>query len=180
MPRPPVPASLVSAWPDAIPGTAFSVKGRGGDVVVLLVAVGPVRPGPGVRSAAMTALERVQLAVTGLMVFLVLVMAAIAGRSLFGSWDIVVHGGVGNGLFLLAMVAAFLSFATNAPGRIVIGAMAFMLLAFVQIGLGYVGRDTIEAAVWHVPNGVLLMGIATFQLGTLLSVRQPPDPGATT
>jgi hypothetical protein len=116
-----------------------------------------------------TTLERIQLIVSGLLAALVLVMAVIAGRSLFGTWDIVVHGGIGNGVFVLAIVAAVLSFATDGPGRIVVGAMAFLLLSFAQIGLGYVGRDTLEAAAWHVPNGVLLMAIATFQFATLLA-----------
>lgn len=127
----------------------------------------------------MSTSERIQLYVTATSVVLVLVMAAIAGNSeaLFGSWDIAVHGGVGNLLFLLSLVAAFLSFSTEAPGRVVIGAMAFMLLSFVQIGLGYVGRDTVEAAAWHIPNGVLLMGISTFQFATLLGLsRQDPGP----
>jgi len=125
----------------------------------------------------MTISQRVQLVVTGLSAVLVLIMALIAGRSttLFGTWDIVVHGGIGNLVFMLAVVAAVLSFTSEAPGRVVIGAMAFMLLSFVQIGLGYVGRDTLEAAAWHIPNGVLLMGIVTFQLTTLLSMRDAAD-----
>ena len=121
-----------------------------------------------------TRLERAQLALTGLIGVLVLVMAAMAGRSLFGSFDIVIHGGVGNAVFLLAIVAVLLAFATDAPGGIVVGAMALLLLSFVQIGLGYVGRDTAEAAAWHLPNGVLLMGIAAFQFARLLGV----SPGA--
>jgi hypothetical protein len=123
----------------------------------------------------MTTAERIQIVITGLLVFLVLVTATIAGRSLSGFWDIAVHGGVGNAIFAIAVVAAVLSFSTDAPGRVVIGAMAFMLLSFVQIGLGYVGRDTLEAAAWHIPNGVLLMGVATFQFATLLGMRRA-DP----
>ena len=115
-----------------------------------------------------------QLALTGLLAVLVLVLAVIAGRSLFGTWNIVVHGVIGNGVFALAVVAAGLSFATDGPGRVVVGAMAFLLLAFAQVGLGYVGRDTAEAAAWHVPNGVLLMGISTFQFATLLADRRAP------
>jgi hypothetical protein len=127
-----------------------------------------------VPAASPTRLEQVQLGVTGLLALLVLVMAVTAGRSnkLFGTWDIVVHGGIGNAVFTLAIVAAVLSFATNAKGGIVIGAMAFLLLSFAQVGLGYVGRDTLEAAAWHIPNGVLLMGIATFQFATLLADRR--------
>jgi hypothetical protein len=50
--------------------------------------------------------------------------------------------------------------------------MAFLLLSFAQIGLGYIGRDTAEAAAWHIPNGVLLMAIVTFQLANLMTLRQ--------
>ncbi|MEL7206699.1 MAG: hypothetical protein AAGK32_00440 [Actinomycetota bacterium] len=128
-------------------------------------------------AAGRPALETAQLAITGLMAVLVLVMAAIAGRSLFGTADIVIHGFIGNGVFALALVAALLAFVTEAPGRIVIGAMAFLLLTFAQVGLGYVGRDTLEAAAWHIPNGVLLMGIATFQFASLLGERRGRGPG---
>lgn len=131
------------------------------------------QPAPDRAPSRPTALERVQLIVTALMAALVVVTAAIAGRSLFGDWDIVIHGGIGNALFVLAIAAAVLSFATDAPGRVVVGAFAFLLLSFAQIGLGYLGRDTAEAAAWHVPNGVLLMGIVTFQLATLLDLRRP-------
>lgn len=130
------------------------------------------QPAPDRARSRPTPLERVQLIVTALMAALVVVTAAIAGRSLFGDWDIVIHGGIGNALFVLAIAAAVLSFATDAPGRVVVAAFAFLLLSFAQIGLGYLGRDTAEAAAWHVPNGVLLMGIVTFQLATLLDLRR--------
>ena len=100
---------------------------------------------------------------TVISVGLVLVLAVIAGSSstLFGTWDIEVHGYVGNLVFLLAAVMVVLSFLTQTRGVVVGVAVAFAGLTFVQIGLWYVGRETLEAAAWHVPNGVLLMGIAT-------------------
>ncbi len=107
------------------------------------------------------------LAITSMV--LVLVMAAIAGRStvLFGTWNIEIHGYLGNLLFLIAVVMVVLSFMTQTRGVVVGHAVAFAALVFVQIGLGYVGRETIEAAAWHIPNGVLLMGIATAHVSLL-------------
>ena len=41
------------------------------------------------------------------------------------------------------------------------------MLTFAQVGLGYVGREQLEAAAWHIPNGVLLMALSTYQFATL-------------
>jgi hypothetical protein len=94
-------------------------------------------------------------------------MAAIAGNHLFGSWDIEVHGWIGNGVFVLAVAGLALAIARRAPTDELTLAAAVGLLTFGQVGLGYVGRDTLEAAAWHVPNGVLLMALSTYQLAVL-------------
>lgn len=107
-------------------------------------------------------------------VVLVLVLAVIAGRSSavgFGGWDIELHGYVGNAVFAIAVVMVVLSFMTQTRGVVVGHAVAFAALTFVQIGLGYVGRETAEAAAWHIPNGVLLMGIATAHVSLLRPAR---------
>lgn len=98
---------------------------------------------------------------------LILVMATIAGRSLFGSWDIEVHGWLGNGIFVLAVANLALAMYRRAstPELTVAGAIA--MLTFGQVGLGYVGREQVEAAAWHIPNGVLLMGLGTYQWASL-------------
>lgn len=44
---------------------------------------------------------------------------------------------------------------------------AHRTLAFAQVGLGYVGRELLNAAAWHIPNGVLLMALSTYQWATL-------------
>ncbi len=36
------------------------------------------------------------------------------------------------------------------------------LLLTTQIGLGYAGRTSLNAAAWHIPNGVLSFGIAVY------------------
>lgn len=98
---------------------------------------------------------------------LILVMAAIAGRALFGPWDIEIHGFVGNGVFVLA-VANFALAIYRRPGNAQLTVAALVgMLTFAQVGLGYVGRDELEAAAWHIPNGVLLMALSTYQWATL-------------
>lgn len=98
---------------------------------------------------------------------LILVMAAIAGRSLFGSWDIEVHGWVGNGVFVLAVVNLALAIWRRATAPELTVAALVAVLTFGQVGLGYVGREQLEAAAWHIPNGVLLMALSTYQWATL-------------
>ena len=105
----------------------------------------------------------------GGMAVIVLVLAAMAGRSqrLFGTWDIVVHGYVGNGLFVLAVVNLALAiYRRPSTSELTVAALIGML-TFAQVGLGYVGREQLEAAAWHVPNGVLLMALSTYQWATL-------------
>lgn len=98
---------------------------------------------------------------------LILVMAVIAGRALFGPWDILVHGYVGNGVFVLAVLNLALAIYRR-PGNAQLTVAALIgMLTFGQVGLGYVGREELEAAAWHVPNGVLLMALSTYQWATL-------------
>ena len=108
------------------------------------------------------ALLRGHKALSGLMAGLVLIMAAMAGNSnaLFGTFDIEIHGYVGNTIFLLAMVNVVLAVKRDTGFAV---AVAILALMFAQIGLGYVGRETRDAAAWHIPNGVLLMGLSTYQ-----------------
>lgn len=124
------------------------------------------------RSSLLTA-YRVLAAVS---VVLVLVLATMAGRSnrLFGTWDIEVHGWVGNLLFTIAVVMVVLALLTRVRGVVLGHAIGFAALCFAQVGLGYVGRETLEAAAWHIPNGVLIMGVAVAHLSLLLP-RRPPS-----
>ena len=107
-------------------------------------------------------------------VVVVLVMAALAGHStrLFGSGDIELHGFLGELLFAVAVVMVGLAWFTHVR-RVVVGlAVAFAALCFVQVGLGFVGRDTIEAAAWHIPNGVLIMGVGVAHAVLLFDDRR--------
>jgi hypothetical protein len=113
----------------------------------------------------------------GLSVVVVFVLAVMAGQSatLFGTWDIEVHGFVGELLFAVAVVMAVLSFLTQTRGVVVGHAVAFAALCFVQVGLGFLGRETREAAAWHIPVGVLLMGLAVAHFTLLRPERSTAD-----
>jgi hypothetical protein len=81
------------------------------------------------------------------------------------------HGHLGNALFLLAAiltVIAFIAAARSLVGRnVAVLAVAVTLFMIAQIGLGYTGRTEATAMAWHLPNGVLLMGLATMLAVTL-------------
>jgi len=102
---------------------------------------------------------------------LVLVQAVLAGRALFGSWSITVHGVVGNATFALAAVLAVVAAVTRAGRHAVAVAVALAIVLTAQIGLGYAGRDSVEAAAWHIPNGVLAFGLAIHQVTLAWSAR---------
>lgn len=120
------------------------------------------------RSESLLGAQRTLAAVIAV---LILVMAALAGRSIFGPWDIEVHGYVGNGLFVLAVANLALAiYRRPATSELTLAALIGML-TFAQVGLGYVGREQLEAAAWHIPNGVLLMALSTYQWATLQARR---------
>ena len=98
---------------------------------------------------------------------LVLVQAALAGRSLFGAWSIAVHGTVGNATYGLALVAVAAAVAGRAGRHATAVAVVLLVVLTAQIGLGYAGRESSEAAAWHVPLGVLAFGIAVYQLSVM-------------
>lgn len=106
-------------------------------------------------------------ALAGLLAVLVLVQAWMAGHSSvlgFGDLDIVAHGIVGNVSYLIAVGALVLTIVARANKATVGVAAAVVVLMTVQIGLGYSGRDSTDAAAWHVPNGVAIFGLAVYQV----------------
>ena len=126
-------------------------------------------------------LLRIQRVVAGAIAVIVVALAFLAGRFLFlGDAVIEVHGYIGNAVFLLALVNFGLSFARDShdgPALAVAGLIA--LLTFAQVGLGYVGRETADAAAVHVPNGVLLMGLSAYQFAELRNRhRSSHEPAA--
>ena len=126
------------------------------------------------------ALHRAHRIVAGLFAALVLVLAVLAGRYVsLGDQIIEVHGYIGNGVFLLALVNLGLAVALrpdDGPALAVAGLIA--LLTFAQVGLGYVGRDTADAAALHIPTGVLLMGLSAYQFADLRNRIAPHDRSA--
>lgn len=98
----------------------------------------------------------------------VLVLALLAGRFLFlGDTVIELHGYLGSGLFVIAIATVALTLAARLDGLSFGLAVAILALTFAQIGLGYVGRETPDAAAWHIPNGVLLMMLSTYQYANI-------------
>jgi hypothetical protein len=117
---------------------------------------------PRVPSRHIPKLDLAQRVTVRLLAVGVLVNAVIAGRTLVGEWDIVVHGIIGNGVFVLSVVALALVILTGAGRSIVIATAVLLVLVFAQIGLGYSGRENADAVAWHVPNGVAIFGLAVW------------------
>jgi hypothetical protein len=97
-----------------------------------------------------------------LLALCVLVNAVIAGRTLIGEWDIVVHAIIGNAAFVLALAALVLALVTRADRATVVVAGLLTVLVFAQVGLGYSGRESLDARAWHIPNGVAIFGLAVW------------------
>ncbi len=113
--------------------------------------------------------------VAALITLSVLVQAVFAGRGLFLDRDnLTVHGGIGNLTLLLVVLQAVLVLFAGFSGRtrtiLILSSLALLALVLAQLGLGYSGRDGGQAAVWHVPTGVLIFGIAVGIAATLTRV----------
>ena len=114
--------------------------------------------------------------ITVLLALLILIQAVLAGRGWFKDFDLIeTHGIVGNITFLAAVATAGLAFMVGIPGRLGRQLLALSviiaLLTIMQIGLGYSTRDSAEAAVWHIPLGVLLFGLVTALMALVLQLR---------
>lgn len=118
------------------------------------------------------ALERAGLALAHRLVAwaipaLVLVQAMLAGQHLFDGQSITLHGILGNVTFALTVLGVVLAVVRRQPGLVFALAVALVALTFAQVGLGYVGRETLAAASWHIPLGVAIFGLSTYQLAVL-------------
>ncbi len=90
-----------------------------------------------------------------------------------------IHGFVGNAAFLVVIVQTALAL-YGVTKRLLSPRLAFINVAILglvvaQIGLGYTGRESALAVSWHVPNGVLLFGLAVLN-ATLVWLRTPAPP----
>ena len=110
---------------------------------------------------------RTHLVLAGALPVLVLVQAMLAGQHLFEGSSISVHGILGEVTFALTVVGLVLAIVRRCDGLVFGVAVVLMALAFAQVGLGFVGRETSEAAAWHIPVGVAIFGLTTYQLALL-------------
>ena len=97
---------------------------------------------------------------------LILVQAILAGRGWFVDLDLIdVHGTVGMLVWLVALVQAVLAAVVfgratlRSPLALMAGAL--LVLTTVQLGLGMASDENADAAALHIPNGVLIFGLAT-------------------
>ncbi|CAN5581597.1 hypothetical protein BH23CHL4_BH23CHL4_20690 [soil metagenome] len=102
---------------------------------------------------------------TLLTTLLVLLQAVLAGQGLFEDRDFIdIHEMVANIFFLAVVLQLLATVLLKAGGpigkQLLIMNGLLLVLTLVQIGLGYAGRETAQAAAWHIPNGVLLFGLA--------------------
>jgi len=107
--------------------------------------------------------------VAALFSLMVLVQAFLAGRAWFIHYSLFdVHRDVGMAAVLVALVLAVLAYAVGRPlgglGPLFVIDLVIFVLAIVQLGLGFSGKDSNAAAAWHVANGVFLFGLSTANL----------------
>jgi len=109
---------------------------------------------------------------TAVTTLLVLLQAAMIGQALYlGEMSLLaLHGWLGSGSFLLAVVltgAAFLAVQRGElPRRVVIHGVIVVLLMVTQLGLGYMGRRGGWPAAVHIPNGVVIASLLSALLAT--------------
>jgi hypothetical protein len=120
----------------------------------------------------------------GLLAILILVqawMAANSNQMLYGGEiDIVLHGIVGNVSYLVAVGALVVALVARATKGAIVVAFLVVVLMTTQIGLGYTARTNQAAGSWHIPNGVLLFGLAVFQVTQAQAlIRGASTPGPT-
>lgn len=107
---------------------------------------------------------------------LILLQAILVGRGLYFDFDLIeTHGIVGNITFLAVIGLLALTWLTGIPGslgkRLLIITTVLTVLMVIQIGLGYEGRDSNQAASWHIPIGVLIMGVSVAILSLVHQIR---------
>lgn len=115
--------------------------------------------------------------VSPLIVVVILIQAVFAGRGLFLDTDnLSIHGGIGMLTLLLVVAQAVLvpiaRFQGVTRSALIAATVALAGLVVVQLGLGEAGSDGGQAAALHVPNGVLIFGIATGIATGVLGIRR--------
>jgi hypothetical protein len=103
----------------------------------------------------------------------ILIQAVLAGQAWFVSPTLFgLHGGIGHGVLLLAVVTTGLVWLAGVGRTAVLLASAVVLGLVGQTGLGYAGHRTGIAAASsvHVPLGVTLFGLS-LAVAVLLAVQ---------
>lgn len=107
---------------------------------------------------------------------LVLVQAFLAGRGWFVDFDLIeIHGYLGNAVFLIAILQLALALGVGLRGPRLGVSAVILILVFAQVGLGYAGRESAVSASWHIPNGVLIFGLAAVNCTMLFGQGRPSD-----
>ena len=117
----------------------------------------------------MSSLARVRSIGAGTLAVLILVQAFLAGRHLFGGLGITIHGVIGNAVFAVGVVLLAASLVRPREPIVIAASASLTVLLTAQVGLGYAGRTNLDAAAWHMPNGVLSCGLAVY-----LATRRGP------
>lgn len=91
----------------------------------------------------------------------ILVQAGLAGRVVFVEPSLLgVHGAIGNGVLLLALVTASFIWAAGHPTHVAVLASLTVVGLVAQVGLGYAGRRAEVASAAHVPLGAALLALS--------------------
>jgi hypothetical protein len=98
----------------------------------------------------------------------IFIMAMLIGQGVWGGERGLVtgHGHLGNALFVLAIAQLVITIVLYQRKAIspllMVLTFSVLVLLFAQAGLGYSGRANAELISWHVPLGVLIMGVSSF------------------
>jgi hypothetical protein len=115
----------------------------------------------------------------------VFLQAVLAGQFLFEpDPDLTnAHEILANVLFMVVALQLLLAVLLIRAGGVktVVWNAALLVLVISQIGLGYSGRDDLDARSIHVPMGVLTFGLSVLIAGMAFSQRwerEPVQPGS--
>lgn len=119
----------------------------------------------------------------------IVIMAILIGQGVWGGERDLIpgHGHLGNALFALSVVELVLLVVLyrrqQVSAALILSAMILTGLLVAQLGLGYSGRTNSGLIAWHVPLGVLAMGLSTFNaafiwLRSAITTIHDPRPAA--
>lgn len=107
---------------------------------------------------------------------LVVVQAAMIGRTLYGSSSLVgLHGSIGNLTFLLAVIALVMTWVARRSGTALLLTFSSVLLLFAQTGTGYLGHRYGLSLASSVHIG---MGVAIAALSAAAAMRLSSEHSA--